>query len=71
MIEGLLGHMQPRETRAWVCLTMSLFTAFLWKRMKEEDFPVTSETKAPEMDESKDLKAALSAAGGGRGAAKA
>lgn len=44
--------------------------AFLWKRMKEEGFPVTSETKAPDMDETKDVKAVLDAAGGGRGLVK-
>ena len=36
--------------------------------MNETDFPVTSETTAPKVDESQDVRAALEAAGGGRGA---
>ena len=46
----------------------AFFAAFLWKKMSEAEFPVTSQTAAPIVSESQDVRAALAAAGGGRGA---
>ena len=49
-------------------LNLHLYAAFLWKRLDESAFPVTAATTAPKVDESQDVRAALEAAGGGRGA---